>query len=63
MIPSVNEVYDYDEGIRKHSKRIYSEIIDVIQSVVPTGDALDTDEKNPEEIKGYHHKQMSAWKT
>jgi len=34
--------------------------MDVIHSVVPRGDG-DFDERDPEEIKGYHMKQMKAW--
>ena len=34
--------------------------MDVIHSIVPRGDG-DFDERDPEEIKDYHKKQMKAW--
>jgi len=51
-------VYDLDEGLKKYQKKVYSELIDVVQSILPEGE----EEKSPEELKGYHSKQMSSWK-
>lgn len=47
-------MYDYDEGIKRYTKKIYSELIDIIQNTLPEGSNADNDDKNPEELKGYH---------
>lgn len=46
-------VYDYDEGIRKYTKKIYTDILDVVTSILPEG-SEQAEDKNPEELKGYH---------
>ena len=70
-----------EEGIKSYNRKLYSEILDVINSVLPAGDsnspaaseqqsvpqggmegATSERQNTPEEIKGYHQKQMHAWK-
>jgi hypothetical protein len=74
-----------EEGIKNYSCKLYSEILDVINSVLPDGASTnggngvssdlqqaagldggsggaERQQQNPEEIKGYHQKQMHAWK-
>lgn len=55
-------IYDYEEGIKKYQRKIYAELIDVVQGILPEALA-DMEEKNAEEIKGYHTQQMNAWRT
>ena len=55
---------DTEEGLRKYTKKVYSDIIEVIQSVVVVPQAnpfsidnIDFDDKGSiEEMKGYHQK-------
>ena len=49
--------YDYEEGIKKYTKKIYSELLDIVQSILP--ESIDDREDRlspPEDIKGYHLK-------
>jgi hypothetical protein len=56
-------VYDYEEGVKKHTKKIYSEILDVISTILPEA-VEEKEEKHfqPEELKTYHQKQLGHWK-
>jgi hypothetical protein len=63
IMPPGPQVYDYEEGVKKYTKKIYSEILDVITSILPEP-LEDREDKlfQPEELKSLHHKQMSTWK-
>ena len=57
-VPSfMQQDYDFEEGVKRYTKRIYSEMIDLVQSILPE-QVEEREEKNthPEEIKGYHAK-------
>jgi len=56
-------LYDYEEGVKKYTKKIYSEILDVISTILPET-TEDKEDKlfQPEELKSFHHKQMNTWK-
>jgi len=41
--------------LRKYTKKVYSDIIDVVQSVLPENLEVN-EEKAVEEMKGYHQK-------
>jgi hypothetical protein len=57
---TVPDVADTEEGIKRYTQKTYAEIMDVIHSIVPRGDG-DFDDRDLEEIKGYHMRQMRSW--
>lgn len=61
--PEINNALPYpiddtEEGLRKYQKKVFSEIIDVVQAVYQEGE----EEKNLDKIRGEHAKQMAAWR-
>jgi hypothetical protein len=50
---AADEIADTEEGIKRYTKQVFSEIMDVVHSIVPKGD-VDFDDRDPEEIKGHH---------
>lgn len=52
--------YDYDEGVRKYQSKIFCNLMDVVQSILP--ESKNVDDQSIEELKGYHQKQMQAYK-
>ena len=49
--PEINNLFDFDEGIRKYVKRIFNPIIEVVQQTCPEIEPAD---KQLEEYKAYH---------
>ena len=57
--------YDYEEGVKKYTKRVYNELLEIVQGVLPEGqDEREEKMSTPqfEEIKEYHKKQYLSWK-
>lgn len=53
-------VYDYEEGVKRHIKKIYSEIIDIVTTIPEQAE----EDKffQAEELKSYHKSQLLFWK-
>ncbi len=52
-------VYDIEEGVRKHTEKLFNPILEVVQQTLLENEPV---ERNLEEYKGYHMKELKAWK-
>lgn len=54
-----SNLYDFDEGIRKYVKRIFNPVLDIVHQTCPEAEPAD---KQLEEYKAYHQKELKTWK-
>jgi hypothetical protein len=56
---SSSNLYDFDEGIRKYVKRIFNPVLEIVHQTCPEAEPAD---KQLEEYKAYHQKELKTWK-
>ncbi len=54
-----SNLYDFDEGIRKYVRRVFNPILEVVHQTSPEAEPAD---KQLEEYKAYHQKEIKSWK-
>lgn len=62
-------VYDFEEGIRKHTKQIYGPVLSLLVQQVQTHELVEALERDKERDRKYfedykkeHQQKMSTWK-